>query len=70
MKANDSFGCLVSTVLWFGNSDWGGEEVGDVAGFDTSAQAKKLHRTFVDYDPITGKTFRAAHRQQVSSERR
>jgi hypothetical protein len=41
-----------------------------VSGFDTSAQAKKLHRTFVDYDPITGKTFRAAHRQQVSSERR
>lgn len=57
------FPLFVGTPHAYGNELWGGTEYGHVQGYEPSISE---HRTFVDYDPITGKNIRQAIRQQVN----
>lgn len=47
----------------YGNDMWGGSEYSFVSG---TVQNQYAQRTFVDYDPVTGRAMRQAVRQQVS----
>lgn len=53
----------IGTPHNYGNELWGGIEFLQVAGLTPVQQE---HRSFVDYDPVTGKVLRRAYRQQVS----
>ncbi len=57
------FPLFVGTPHAYGNELWGGTEYGHVQGYAPSVSE---HRTFVDYDPITGRNIRQAIRQQVN----
>ncbi len=46
----------------YGNEIWGGIEFSHVTG---SEDAKESQRTYIDYDPVTGRAIRSALRQQV-----
>jgi hypothetical protein len=46
----------------YGNEDWGGIEHSLVSG---TVQDKEAQRTYIDYDPVTGRAIRNAIRQQV-----
>lgn len=54
---------FVGTPHYFGNFLWGGLEYLEVLGVDFQEDA--AHKTFMDYDPITGQALRAGLRQQV-----
>ena len=47
----------------YGNKEWGGIEFNLVTG---TSPAKETHRTYADYDPVTGRALRNAIRQQVA----
>jgi hypothetical protein len=57
------FPLYVGTPHAYGNALWGGTEFGHVQGYEADIT---LHRTFIDYDPITGRNLRQAIRQQVN----
>lgn len=46
----------------YGNEKWGGLEYTFLSGREAREES---HRTYVDYDPITGQAIRSAMRQQV-----
>ena len=48
----------------YGNEIWGGIEFSHITG---TVDAKESQRTYVDYDPVTGRAIRSALRQQVRS---
>ena len=52
----------IGTPHCYGNKLWGGTEFLHVAGYKPSTQ---IHRTFLDYDPVTGKSIRQSLRQQA-----
>jgi len=54
---------FVGTPHYFGNFMWGGLEYLEVLG--VSFQEDDAHKSFMDYDPITGQSLRAGLRQQV-----
>ena len=56
------FPVFLGTVHCWGNSKWGGLEYGDVTGYKPNVYSQ---RTYMDYEPITGYTYRSAFRQQV-----
>jgi hypothetical protein len=58
-----NFPLFVETPHSYGNKKWGGEEYTFVSGTDDNEYTQ---RTFVDYDPVTGRALRSALRQQVS----
>ena len=53
---------FIGTPHNYGNEEWGGKEYLHVIGLDPDQQ---MHKTFIDYDPVTGKMLRVASRQQV-----
>lgn len=57
-----SFPVFVETPHSYGNKKWGGEEYTFVSGTDDN---ENTQRTFIDYDPVTGRALRSAIRQQV-----
>lgn len=57
---------MVETPNSYGNLLWGGIEYTFVSG---TTQNRYSQRTFIDYDPVTGKAIRSATRQQVSVAR-
>jgi hypothetical protein len=54
------------TPHFYGNKDWGGREYSLLGGLTPS---KFSHRTFIDYDPVTGMSMRNVIRQQVRNVR-
>lgn len=58
-----SFPLFVETPHSYGNKKWGGEEYTFVSGTEAN---ENTQRTFVDYDPVTGRALRSAIRQQVN----
>lgn len=54
---------FIGTPHNYGNEEWGGKEYLHVVGLSPNQQA---HKTFVDYDAVTGKMLRVASRQQVA----
>lgn len=63
IEALTGFPVFVGTPHAYGNELWGGTEFGHVQGYEPAIAE---HRTFVDYDPVTGKNIRQAIRQQVN----
>jgi hypothetical protein len=57
-----NFPIFLGTPHNYGNFEFGGDEHQHVTGTDPDEQNQM---TFVDYDPVTGKTLRKAIRQQV-----
>jgi hypothetical protein len=57
-----SFPSFIGTANNYGNELWGGREYADVSGLSANRLAD---RTFTDYDPITGRSYRQAVRMQV-----
>jgi hypothetical protein len=57
---------FIGTPHNYGNEEWGGKEYLHVVGLSPSQQ---MHKTFIDYDAITGKMLRVASRQQVRDVR-
>lgn len=53
---------FIGTPHSYGNEEWGGKEYLHVVGMNPQRQ---VHKTFIDYDTITGKMLRVASRQQV-----
>ena len=53
---------FIGTPHNYGNEEWGGKEYLHVVGMTPDQQE---HKTFLDYDPVTGKILRTASRQQV-----
>jgi hypothetical protein len=53
---------FIGTAHNWGNQDWVGLEHTHVVGLSAS---RRQHRSYLDYDPITGHTFRKAFRKQV-----
>eukprot|EP00602_Paraphysomonas_sp_CaronLab_P005233 CAMPEP_0185037540 /NCGR_PEP_ID=MMETSP1103-20130426/32098_1 /TAXON_ID=36769 /ORGANISM="Paraphysomonas bandaiensis, Strain Caron Lab Isolate" /LENGTH=1227 /DNA_ID=CAMNT_0027575557 /DNA_START=401 /DNA_END=4084 /DNA_ORIENTATION=- len=58
------FPVYIGTPHNYGNYDWGGFEYLHVTGLDITEQ--RAHRSFLDYDPITGKILRMAQRQMYN----
>jgi hypothetical protein len=56
------FPVFVGTAHAYGNLAWGGTAHADVVGYEPNEYS---HRIYADYDPITGKGGRQAHRQQT-----
>jgi len=54
---------FIGTPHNYGNEEWGGKEYLHVIGLDPD---QRMHKTFIDYDPITGKMLRVASRQQIT----
>ena len=52
----------IGTPHCYGNEDWGGLEFGHVAGYSPYRLA---HRTFLDYDPVSGQSIIQALRHQL-----
>jgi len=57
------FPIFAGTPHAYGNKLWGGTEYGHVQGYSPRAQSQ---RTFIDYDPITGRSMRQVVRQQIN----
>ena len=57
------FPAFADTPHLYGNRDWNGKESTLISG---NTPSKYKHRTFLDYDPVTGSSHRQALRQQVS----
>ena len=57
------FPIFAGTPHAYGNKLWGGTEFGHVQGYLPRAQSQ---RTFIDYDPITGRNMRQVVRQQIN----
>lgn len=55
----------IGTPHNYGNQLWGGAEFLQIAGMNPVQQE---HRSYIDYDPVTGKILRRAFRQQVENE--
>ena len=62
MERLAGFPIYIGTPHNYGNYDWDGFEYAHVTGLTPNLEE---HRTFLDYDPITGKILRKAQRQQV-----
>ena len=53
----------IGTVHYYGNYLWFGKQYLEVIGSDHTDEIK--YRTYVDYDPVIGQSFRTALRQQI-----
>lgn len=53
---------LLETPNSYGNKAWGGIEYSFLSG---TMQNNEAQRTYVDYDPVTGRAMRSVLRQQV-----
>jgi hypothetical protein len=58
-----NFPVFADTPNCYGNYLWDGIEYTSIGG--TKHTNQYTHRTFIDYDPVTGKAIRSATRQQV-----
>ena len=56
------FPLYAGTPHAYGNKLWGGQEYGHVQGYEPK---QVNQRTFIDYDPVTGKIYRNVVRQSV-----
>ena len=57
------FPIFAGTPHAYGNKMWGGTEFGHVQGYEMNDLSQ---RTFVDYDPVTGRSIREVVRQQIN----
>lgn len=62
LETRTNFPVFIGTVHCLGNKLWGGTEFADVSGYSPNVFSQ---RSFIDYEPITGKGMRTALRQQV-----
>lgn len=63
LESLTNFPIFIETPNSYGNMLWGGVEYTHIAGTE---QNENSQRTYVDYDPVTGRAIRSAIRQQVS----
>eukprot|EP00968_Pinguiococcus_pyrenoidosus_P012704 scaffold1130_cov195-Pinguiococcus_pyrenoidosus.AAC.65 len=54
---------FVSNAHLFGNEEWGGDEADELVGLRPE---ERLHNTFVDVEPVSGRPFRSAKRHQLN----
>ncbi len=57
------FPIFAGTPHAYGNKLWGGTEFGHVQGYKMDSTTQ---RTYIDYEPVTGRAIRQAIRQQVN----
>eukprot|EP01034_Spumella_vulgaris_P028799 gene28799-35723_t len=57
------FPVFADTPHSYGNEEWGGLEYAFISGYK---QNEFEQRTFIDYDPVTGRALRQALRQQIN----
>jgi hypothetical protein len=63
LEKHAGFPMFISTVLNYGNKEWGGAEFMDVV---SEIPIKDVLFTFMDYDPVTGSVLRQAVRSQLN----
>jgi hypothetical protein len=61
------YAVYIGTPHNYGNELWGGAEFLQISGLNP---VKQEHRSYLDYDPVTGKMLRRAYRQQVRERER